>query len=74
MLEQLDKKLRSFSALNFIPKMASAKDASENSSFENQVLGTVYGNCIGDAVGLLTEFMSKREADKVCKPCIHVYM
>ena len=54
--------------------MASAKDASENSSFENQVLGTIYGNCIGDAIGLLTEFMSKREADKVCKPCIHVYM
>lgn len=32
---------------------------------ENRVLGTIYGNCIGDAIGLLTEFMSKKDADKV---------
>ena len=32
---------------------------------ENHILGTLYGHCIGDAVGLLTEFMTKREAAKV---------
>ena len=38
-----------------------------NSSLSKEVLldrirGTIYGNCIGDAIGLLTEFMSKKEA------------
>ena len=31
----------------------------------DQVKGVVYGNCIGDAIGLLTEFMSKRQAHMV---------
>ena len=29
------------------------------------IFGVVYGNCIGDAIGLLTEFMSKEEANQV---------
>ncbi|XP_028414475.1 ADP-ribose glycohydrolase ARH3-like [Dendronephthya gigantea] len=28
----------------------------------NQIKGVLYGNCIGDAIGLLTEFMDKQEA------------
>ena len=28
----------------------------------DRILGTIYGNCIGDAIGLLTEFMTKKEA------------
>jgi hypothetical protein len=32
----------------------------------NQIKGVLYGNCIGDAIGLLTEFMTKTEAKKVC--------
>ena len=27
--------------------------------------GTIYGNCIGDAIGLLTEFMNKTKAISV---------
>lgn len=36
-----------------------------NLDFESVFLGTIYGNCIGDAVGLLTEFLSKDEAKEV---------
>ncbi|KAM7442122.1 hypothetical protein ABFA07_008861 [Porites harrisoni] len=32
----------------------------------DHILGTIYGNCIGDAIGLLTEFMTKKEA-------MHIY-
>ena len=40
---------------------------STNSSLKKEVLmdrikATIYGNCIGDAIGLLTEFMTKKEA------------
>ena len=40
---------------------------STNSSLKKKVLmdrikATIYGNCIGDAIGLLTEFMTKKEA------------
>ena len=31
----------------------------------DQIKGVLYGNCIGDAIGLLTEFMNKREAEEV---------
>ena len=31
----------------------------------DQVKGVIYGNCIGDAIGLLTEFMSKEQARMV---------
>ena len=32
---------------------------------EEQMLATIYGNCVGDAIGLLSEFMSKDTANKV---------
>ncbi|KAL3868580.1 hypothetical protein ACJMK2_041381 [Sinanodonta woodiana] len=31
---------------------------------DEQIFATLYGQCIGDAIGLLTEFMSRRKADK----------
>lgn len=31
----------------------------------DRIKGTIYGNCIGDAIGLLTEFMSKKEAELI---------
>ncbi|XP_071806736.1 ADP-ribosylarginine hydrolase Tri1-like [Asterias amurensis] len=31
---------------------------------QDQILGTVYGNCIGDAIGLMTEFLNKEQACK----------
>ena len=30
-----------------------------------RIYGTLYGNCIGDAIGLLSEFMTKDEAKQV---------
>lgn len=30
----------------------------------DQIFGTIFGQCIGDAIGLLTEFMTKAEAEK----------
>ncbi len=50
---------------------ATASSATEKPTFDdhkrlvNQIKGVLYGNCIGDAIGLLTEFMSKKEAEKV---------
>ncbi len=34
-------------------------------SQKDRIVGTIYGQCIGDAIGLLTEFMTKREAKVV---------
>ncbi|KAL3868581.1 hypothetical protein ACJMK2_041382 [Sinanodonta woodiana] len=34
------------------------------SQLEEQIKATIYGQCMGDAIGLLTEFMSKEEARK----------
>ncbi|XP_064606280.1 uncharacterized protein LOC135471129 isoform X2 [Liolophura sinensis] len=33
-------------------------------TIEEQIRAVIYGNCIGDALGLLTEFMSKAEAQE----------
>ncbi|XP_066923644.1 ADP-ribosylarginine hydrolase Tri1-like isoform X2 [Clytia hemisphaerica] len=43
-----------------VKKMASTLNI--NSELENRIYGVIYGNACGDAIGLLTEFMSKREA------------
>ena len=43
---------------------------------EDQIRATIYGHCIGDAIGLLTEFMSKNEAYqvKLCTmPLMHAW-
>ena len=32
---------------------------------EDAALGVVFGQCMGDAIGLLTEFMSKKDAHRV---------
>ena len=37
----------------------------------DQMKGVLYGNCIGDAIGLLTEFMHKDQAQSVC--CFFFY-
>ena len=37
----------------------------EKKDLVDHVKGVIYGNCIGDAIGLLTEFMSKSEAAHV---------
>jgi len=36
----------------------------------DRILATIYGQCIGDAIGLLTEFLTKREAKRVR----HIYI
>ena len=37
----------------------------EKKDLIDHIKGVIYGNCIGDAIGLLTEFMSKSEAAHV---------
>ena len=37
----------------------------ESISVLDQIYGTLYGQCIGDAIGLLTEFMVKKDAKLV---------
>lgn len=44
------------------PSFASAE---EREAFVDRVKGLIYGNCIGDAIGLATEFMNKDEAARV---------
>ena len=48
-----------------IDSQASWSAEMDSSNLEKQILGTLYGNCIGDAIGLLAEFMTKSEAHKV---------
>ncbi len=40
-------------------------DSGGSWQLSDHVLGTIYGNCIGDAIGLSTEFMSKKQAKEV---------
>ena len=37
----------------------------EKEDLVDHMKGVIYGNCIGDAIGLLTEFMTKSEAAEV---------
>lgn len=32
---------------------------------DQRALATIYGQCVGDAIGLLTEFLTKKEAKTV---------
>ena len=47
------------------PEMAKTAGSVDFPTLESRILGTIYGNCLGDAIGLLTEFMVKKEASKV---------
>ena len=35
----------------------------ENETLKERYLGTIFGQAVGDALGLSTEFMSKQEVD-----------
>ncbi|XP_033745095.1 ADP-ribosyl-[dinitrogen reductase] glycohydrolase-like [Pecten maximus] len=37
------------------------KTLNVNSDTVNRILGTIFGQCVGDAIGLLTEFLTKKE-------------
>lgn len=39
----------------------------EVESRSDQIRATLYGQCVGDAIGLLTEFLTKKDAQKVYK-------
>ena len=47
------------------PHSFSIKSNFEKKELVDHIKGVIYGNCIGDAIGLLTEFMSKSEAAHV---------
>ena len=36
----------------------------ENETIKERFLGTIFGQAVGDALGLSTEFMSKQEVDR----------
>ena len=36
-----------------------------NNELKERILGVIFGNASGDAIGLLTEFMNVREAKQV---------
>ena len=40
----------------------------EESKFHSRLRATIYGQCMGDAIGLFSEFMDEEEAEEV-----HVY-
>ncbi|XP_071960644.1 ADP-ribosyl-[dinitrogen reductase] glycohydrolase-like [Antedon mediterranea] len=39
-------------------------DLENKEHLKDHILGAIYGNCIGDAIGLLTEFMTKEQAEQ----------
>ena len=42
-----------------------AESLEEENMIRDQMLATIYGQCVGDAIGLLTEFLTKEEAKEV---------
>lgn len=56
-----------------VPHSFNIKSTLEKKDLVNHIKGVIYGNCIGDAIGLLTEFMSKSEAAHVSKCCRLIY-
>ncbi|XP_078343352.1 ADP-ribosyl-[dinitrogen reductase] glycohydrolase-like [Oculina patagonica] len=44
------------------PPSFNTESSLEKKDLLDHIKGVIYGNCIGDAIGLLTEFMSKAEA------------
>ncbi|XP_021376119.1 uncharacterized protein LOC110464950 isoform X2 [Mizuhopecten yessoensis] len=44
-----------------------AKAINVNSDTLQRILGTIFGQCIGDAIGLLTEFLTKKECEMYYK-------
>ena len=47
--------------------MAAVDKTAESTTWdlEDHIKGTIYGQCIGDTIGLLTEFMNKQQAVQV---------
>lgn len=39
---------------------------------DQQIKAVIYGQCVGDAIGLLTEFLTKKDATKVGFLCVCV--
>ena len=46
----------------------------ENETIKERFLGTIFGQAIGDALGLSTEFMSKQEVDRFYPNGIEDYL
>lgn len=40
---------------------------------DQQIKAVIYGQCVGDAIGLLTEFLTKKDAKKVGFLCVCVH-
>ena len=47
------------------PISFNVKSSLNKKDLVDRIKGVIYGNCIGDAIGLLTEFMTKSKAAKV---------
>ncbi|XP_034039930.1 ADP-ribosylarginine hydrolase Tri1-like [Thalassophryne amazonica] len=62
-----DKQLIADEVLQQLPASGDPWSLSGGDFWLDRVKGCIYGNCIGDAIGLLTEFMIKDEAKKYYK-------